>query len=68
MVCPCKDCKPPDRYPGCHSHCDDYKSWKDEDSQIKQALKEVVRPGESRHWYKKDGHWRTRDTNSRRKR
>lgn len=27
-VSPCKDC--PDRFPGCHDHCDKYKQWKDE--------------------------------------
>lgn len=26
MTSPCKGC--PDRYPGCHDHCDKYQEWK----------------------------------------
>lgn len=30
IKCPCKECVPPVRTPGCHSHCDLYKAWKAE--------------------------------------
>ena len=32
MQCPCKDCDR--RVSGCHSMCDDYKSWKAEQDRI----------------------------------
>ena len=34
MKNPCKDC--PDRYPGCHSKCERYKSWKKEWDELKE--------------------------------
>lgn len=34
MTNPCKDCV--DRYPGCHSHCEKYKSWKAEWDSFKE--------------------------------
>lgn len=29
-VCPCKNCKKPKRYLGCHDKCKDYREWKSE--------------------------------------
>lgn len=30
MIFCCRYCKPPKRYPGCHSHCEEYKKQKEE--------------------------------------
>lgn len=32
---PCKDCVAPKRYPGCHSVCKEYISWKAEHDEVK---------------------------------
>jgi len=34
MKNPCKDC--PNRYPGCHSKCEQYKAWKQEWDKLKE--------------------------------
>lgn len=26
-ICPCKDCVPPERHPGCHGKCEKYIEW-----------------------------------------
>ena len=26
-ICPCKECEPPQRFPGCHGSCQEYKAW-----------------------------------------
>ena len=28
--CPCKECIPPKRFPGCHGSCPDYAEWNNE--------------------------------------
>ena len=45
MICKCFSCE--DRYPGCHSKCDDYKKWKEwlnEQKSLRyQAIKDPAR-------------------------
>lgn len=37
----CRYCKAPIRHPGCQSHCEHYKKWKEEwDKQAEQLKKE----------------------------
>lgn len=35
----CKDCKPPERYPGCSDHCEKYKQEKEYHTKEQQWLK-----------------------------
>lgn len=37
VMSPCYKCEK--RYPGCHSHCDDYKAWRGDFDAKKQAVK-----------------------------
>ena len=42
----CRYCKPPERHPGCQSHCPHYQEWKKKhDEEMKQLKKE--------QWYKR---------------
>ena len=34
----CMPCKPPDRYPGCHDHCEKFRKEKDAHNQRKEEL------------------------------
>ena len=38
MKAPCYGC--PDRYPGCHDHCDKYKEWKAKYDEAKKRSEE----------------------------
>lgn len=61
MPFPCKDC--PDRYPGCHDHCEQYKAAKAEYDRCKaraDADREV-------RLYTEHGILRSRDKNAKRK-
>ena len=35
----CQGCEPPKRYPGCHSHCEEYIAWKKEHDELKEKIK-----------------------------
>lgn len=37
---PCHGCVPPNRYPGCHGICSDYKNWKASEQVKKDAVRE----------------------------
>ena len=42
MNCPCKNCVPPKRTPGCHSTCEDYKKWSEEHKKEKELSKAYI--------------------------
>lgn len=39
MTCKCKNCT--DRYVGCHSTCEDYKKFQEENEKAKKAIREA---------------------------
>lgn len=41
MTCKCKDCT--DHYIGCHSTCEDYKKFQEENEKTKKAIREANR-------------------------
>ena len=43
MISPCMGCVPPQRFPGCHQHCEKYIAWKDEHNIIKQRKEKFER-------------------------
>lgn len=43
IVC-CKDCKPPERYPGCGDHCQKYKEEKAKLEELKAAERSHAKP------------------------
>ena len=38
---PCKDCKPPKRYPGCHSVCEEGKAWEEKLKEEKERIQKI---------------------------
>ena len=42
MYCPCKNCVPPKRTPGCRSTCEDYKKWSEEHKKEKELSKAYI--------------------------
>lgn len=34
----CQDCKPPERYPGCHATCKYYQEWKEKKEEQNKAV------------------------------
>lgn len=47
-VCPCIECVPPKRFPGCHDSCPEYRAWSAERKRKANVLKEA-RAKESRY-------------------
>lgn len=43
MQTTCKDC--PDRYPGCHDHCEKYQSRRAADWELKKKIRDETRGG-----------------------
>ena len=51
-ICPCKNCVPPTRCVGCHSVCNDYIKWREEqddilnkrkaDAEVESAIKSLM--------------------------
>ena len=41
VICPCKDCVPPKRAPGCHSICQEYRDWKTACEAVKAKSREL---------------------------
>lgn len=41
QVGPCKECKPPKRYPGCHAHCEEGKAWDEKLQEEKEKIRKI---------------------------
>lgn len=39
--CPCKECVPPKRYPGCAAKCTDWAEWSEAEEQRKAKIREA---------------------------
>ena len=42
-ICPCKDCVPPERHPGCHPECEKYLAWSAERQQELAKIHKMLR-------------------------
>lgn len=40
-ICPCKDC--PNRNASCHSSCESYKEWSEENERLREERNEATR-------------------------
>lgn len=38
---PCKECKPPKRYPGCHDHCEEGLAWDEKVKEEKEKIRKI---------------------------